>query len=171
MVRPPLVLALAVRFEPRDSHAGHLDRRRRHGGLAHCPAASRTRRDDGARLLLCDWRNPLRGSSIGCGRAGLAAPVYPLVLCCERADPRVAPDNRGRLARHASREDGMTALKRLLPSHDIDALLGDIAEERPRRSRFWYWSQLLAIVVVASWRDIRNHPLVALRAIVTGFAT
>ena len=64
----------------------------------------------------------------------------------------------------------MTALKRLLPSHDIDGLLGDIAEERPRRSRFWYWSQLLAIVVVASWRDIRDHPLIALRAIVTGFA-
>jgi len=46
----------------------------------------------------------------------------------------------------------MTTLKRLLPAHDIDALLGDIAEERPRRSRFWYWSQLLALVVVASWR-------------------
>ena len=65
----------------------------------------------------------------------------------------------------------MTFLHRLLPSHDIDALLGDIAEERSRRSRFWYWSQLLAIVVVASWRDIRNHPPIALRAIVTGFAT
>jgi hypothetical protein len=65
----------------------------------------------------------------------------------------------------------MRTLNRLFPCHDIDALLGDIAEERPRRSRFWYWCQLLAIVVVASWRDIRAHPLIALRAIVTGFAT
>jgi hypothetical protein len=63
----------------------------------------------------------------------------------------------------------MTRIKRLLPSQDIDALLGDIAEEAPRRSRLWYWFQLLAIVVVASWRDVRRHPLLALRAIATGF--
>jgi len=65
----------------------------------------------------------------------------------------------------------MTTLKRLLPSQDIDALLGDIAEESPRRSRIWYWSQLIAVVVVASWRDGRRHPWLALRAIATGFAT
>jgi hypothetical protein len=63
----------------------------------------------------------------------------------------------------------VTTLRRLLPAHDIDALLGDIAEERSRRSRLWYWSQLLAIVVVASWRDARSHPLLTLRAIATGF--
>jgi hypothetical protein len=62
----------------------------------------------------------------------------------------------------------MTTLKRLLPSQDIDALLGDIAEEAPRRSRLWYWSQLLAVVVVASWRDTWKHPWPALRAIATG---
>jgi hypothetical protein len=50
----------------------------------------------------------------------------------------------------------MTTIKRLLPSQDIDALLGDIAEEAPRRSRLWHWCQLLAIVVVASWRDARR---------------
>jgi hypothetical protein len=55
-------------------------------------------------------------------------------------------------------------LERLLPSSDIDALLGDIAEEAPRRSRVWYWSQLFAVVVVASWRDVRAHTLLALRA-------
>jgi hypothetical protein len=65
----------------------------------------------------------------------------------------------------------MTMLKRLLPSQDIDALLGDIAEEAPRRSRIWYWSQLLAVVLVASWRELRWHPWLALRAIATGFAT
>jgi hypothetical protein len=65
----------------------------------------------------------------------------------------------------------MTTLERLLPSRDIDALVGDIAEERSRRSRLWYWLQLLAIVVVASWRDVRSHPLIALRAVATGCVT
>jgi hypothetical protein len=65
----------------------------------------------------------------------------------------------------------MSVLKRLLPSQDIDALLGDIAEEAPRRSRLWYWAQLLAVVLVASWRDARRHPWIALRAIATGAAT
>ena len=37
----------------------------------------------------------------------------------------------------------MTILNRLLPSQDIDALLGDIVEERQRgRSASWYWLQL-----------------------------
>jgi hypothetical protein len=62
----------------------------------------------------------------------------------------------------------MSVLKRLLPSQDVDALIGDITEERSRRSRLWYWSQLLAIVVVASLRDARRHPLIALRAVATG---
>ena len=62
----------------------------------------------------------------------------------------------------------MTTLKQLLPSQDIDALLGDIAEERSRRSRLWYWTQIVAIVVVGSWRVARAHPLLALRAIATG---
>jgi hypothetical protein len=62
-------------------------------------------------------------------------------------------------------------LRRLLPSQDIDALLGDITEEARRRSRLWYWSQLLAVVAVASWKDIRRHPLLALRAIAVGIAT
>ena len=65
----------------------------------------------------------------------------------------------------------MTVLKRLLPSQDIDSLLGDIAEEAPRRSRLWYWAQLLAVFVVASWRDARRHPWLAGRAIAIGFAT
>jgi hypothetical protein len=65
----------------------------------------------------------------------------------------------------------MTMLKRLFPAHDIDALLGDIAEESRHRSPIWYWSQLLALVVVASWRDARRHPLIALRAVATGFVT
>jgi hypothetical protein len=65
----------------------------------------------------------------------------------------------------------MKILRRLLPSQDVDALLGDITEEARQRSRLWYWSQLLAVVAVASWTDIRRHPLLALRAIAVGIAT
>jgi hypothetical protein len=64
----------------------------------------------------------------------------------------------------------MRFLARLLPSQDVDALLGDIAEESRRRWRIWRWYQLLAIVVVASWRVVRAHPLLTLRAIGVGIA-
>jgi len=62
-------------------------------------------------------------------------------------------------------------LKRLVPTQDFDALLGDITEETPHRSRLWYWTQLAAAFVVGSWRDIRRHPPLALRAIGIGIAT
>jgi hypothetical protein len=62
----------------------------------------------------------------------------------------------------------MKILKRLLPAQDVDALLGDIAEEAPRRSRVWYWGQLLAVLIVGSWRDVRAHKWLAVRATVTG---
>jgi hypothetical protein len=65
----------------------------------------------------------------------------------------------------------MRFLKRLLPSQDIDALLGDIAEESRRRSRLWYWSQIAAAIVVGSWRDVRKHPSLAVRAVATGLVT
>jgi len=59
-------------------------------------------------------------------------------------------------------------LQRLLPSQDIDALLGDITEEARHRSRLWYWGQIAAVIVVRSFREVRRHPLVALRAIGVG---
>jgi hypothetical protein len=62
-------------------------------------------------------------------------------------------------------------LRRLLPSQNIDALLGDIAEESRRRSRRWYWAQLAAVVMLASMRDVRRHPTLALRAIGVGLLT
>jgi hypothetical protein len=62
----------------------------------------------------------------------------------------------------------MTFLQRLLPSHDHESLLGDIKEEAPRRSRVWYWSQLVALVLVASWQDVRRHPKEAWAALLTG---
>lgn len=65
----------------------------------------------------------------------------------------------------------MTLLERLLPSQDIDALLGDIDEESRRRSSFWYWGQIVAAIVVGSYREVRRHPLVALRAVGVGLLT
>jgi hypothetical protein len=65
----------------------------------------------------------------------------------------------------------MKFLKRLLPSPELDAMLGDITEEARRRSRLWYCGQLLAVLVVCSWRDVRKRPRLALRATSVGFAT
>jgi len=65
----------------------------------------------------------------------------------------------------------MKLLHHLLPTEDVDALLGDITEEARHRSRLWYWGQILAVLVVGSWREVRRHPLIAVRAIGTGSAT
>lgn len=65
----------------------------------------------------------------------------------------------------------MTLLERLLPSQDVDALLGDIEEESRRRSTLWYWGQIVAAVVVGSYREVRRHPLLALRAVGVGLLT
>jgi len=60
-------------------------------------------------------------------------------------------------------------LKRLVPAQDHDVLLGDLCEEYRRgRSLAWYCVQVLAAIVVGSWRDLRAHPLVAARAGVAG---
>jgi hypothetical protein len=65
----------------------------------------------------------------------------------------------------------VTLLERLLPSQDIDALLGDIDEEARRRSPFWYWGQIVAAIVVGSYRAVRQHPFLALRAVGVGLLT
>ena len=60
-------------------------------------------------------------------------------------------------------------LQRLIPSQDHRALLGDLEEECQRgRSRAWYLIQILAAIVVGTWRDLRSHKLVAVRAAVIG---
>jgi hypothetical protein len=54
---------------------------------------------------------------------------------------------------------------------DLDvALLGDLAEERERRSAIWYWRQVLFAVWACMWSAIRDHKMLALRAVATGFA-
>jgi hypothetical protein len=66
---------------------------------------------------------------------------------------------------------GGRLLRRLVPAQDHDALLGDLQEERQRgRSRAWYIAQILAAIIVGSWKDIRTHRLLAFRAIGIGIA-
>jgi len=65
----------------------------------------------------------------------------------------------------------MTLLKRFLPSREHEAILGDIVEESRHRSRLWYWSQLLAVLVVASWTDVRTNKWLAARATAMGILT
>jgi hypothetical protein len=51
------------------------------------------------------------------------------------------------------------------------ALAGDLLEERARgRSTVWYWRQVLIGILVGMWGTIRDHKLMALRAVATGFA-
>jgi hypothetical protein len=56
---------------------------------------------------------------------------------------------------------------------DLDpALAGDLLEERERgRSAFWYWRQVSLALWTGIWDAIRDHKLLALRAVATGFAT
>jgi hypothetical protein len=61
-------------------------------------------------------------------------------------------------------------VRRLLPSQDVDALLGDIAEEARYRTRLWYLAQIAALLVVGSWKDIRSNKQLAFRAAVVGIA-
>jgi len=51
------------------------------------------------------------------------------------------------------------------------AIAGDLLEERAQgRSTIWYWKQLLMAVGIGSWRTIRQHKVLALRALATGCA-
>jgi hypothetical protein len=51
------------------------------------------------------------------------------------------------------------------------ALNGDLREERERgRSAVWYWKQVVIAVWVGMWSAIRDHKVLALRAVVTGLA-
>lgn len=54
---------------------------------------------------------------------------------------------------------------------DMDiALLGDLVEERELRSAIWYWRQVLFAVWAGIWSAIREHKVLAFRAVATGFA-
>ena len=59
-------------------------------------------------------------------------------------------------------------LKKFRPGDE--ALLGDLLEERPNgRSSAWYWRQVIDAIGTGVRKDIRNHPILAFRAIATGW--
>jgi hypothetical protein len=49
-----------------------------------------------------------------------------------------------------------------------DALIGDLTEEYGRRSAVWYYRQVLVAIIGSVLRAIREHRLLAARAVVTG---
>jgi hypothetical protein len=50
------------------------------------------------------------------------------------------------------------------------ALLGDLEEEyQACRSSGWYWRQVVGAIMTGLRKDIRDHPMLALRAIATGW--
>ena len=53
-----------------------------------------------------------------------------------------------------------------------DAVAGDLFEEyQRRRSRKWYWQQVLTILRISVLKDLRNHWLLALRALVVALGS
>jgi hypothetical protein len=60
-------------------------------------------------------------------------------------------------------------LERLGPRHE--SVAGDIAERFAANSRSvaWVWRQVLATIVVAAFRDIRQHKLLAIASVAVGF--
>ena len=61
-------------------------------------------------------------------------------------------------------------LERLVPGQDHDALLGDLREERERgRSVLWFGLQILAAILIGSWKAVRANKGAALGAIAAGF--
>jgi hypothetical protein len=55
---------------------------------------------------------------------------------------------------------------RLIATEYRESLLGDLAEQYSvRRSRLWHWRQVLAAIMVSAVADVRDHKLLALRAV------
>ena len=61
---------------------------------------------------------------------------------------------------------------RLLEQGGLDTVIaGDLLEERARgRSSTWYWRQLVMAAGIGSWNAVRQHKVLALRALATGCA-
>ena len=61
-------------------------------------------------------------------------------------------------------------LKHFGSGPDNDALLGDLAEQyAEKNSAWWYCRQTLGGIVVTTFKDIRNHKLLTLRALTVGW--
>jgi hypothetical protein len=54
------------------------------------------------------------------------------------------------------------------PQHD--AVAGDLLEQyRLGRSRFWYWREVITAIIVGTWAQFTEHPLMVLRAVAMGW--
>src|SRR5262245_10100988 len=52
----------------------------------------------------------------------------------------------------------------------LDAIAGDLLEQyRLGRSRFWYWREVITAIIVGTWAQFREHPLMVLRAVAMGW--
>jgi hypothetical protein len=61
-------------------------------------------------------------------------------------------------------------LERFGVKRQNEALIGDLAEEyQAGKSCMWYWWQTLVAIWVTAVRDVREHKLLALRAVATGW--
>ena len=62
-------------------------------------------------------------------------------------------------------------LKRMLSSPTRESLIGDLVERhRGGRSSLWYWRQALLAIVIDSFREVRDHKLLVIRATSVGIA-
>jgi hypothetical protein len=63
-------------------------------------------------------------------------------------------------------------LERLAPDERRDSLIGDLIERyRNGNSASWYWRQALGAIVFGNAKAIGDHKLLALRAVLVGFAS
>jgi hypothetical protein len=63
-------------------------------------------------------------------------------------------------------------LRRLASGPKRESLEGDLVEQyQQHRSTVWFWRQVLLAIVLGAARDIREHKLLAVRAVVLGWAT
>lgn len=63
-------------------------------------------------------------------------------------------------------------LTRLGPAGRNESLMGDLVEQfRKGRSASWYWRQAVGAMLVATVRDVRDHKLLAFRAVTVGLAS
>ena len=63
-------------------------------------------------------------------------------------------------------------LESLVPRRTSEALLGDLIEQyEARRSRTWYWQQVILALVISAGREVRTSKLQAVRAVVIGYLT
>ena len=61
-------------------------------------------------------------------------------------------------------------LRHLATSRNIEAIIGDLDERYGQgRSPVWYWRQVAVAIVVSTFKDIRNHKQLTLRALVVGW--